>query len=124
MIRCNILKIDAKKNERNKSVSMKKNAQKAVRLAVKVIPRASKNQLVGWQNGELKVKLKAVPEKGKANQELIEFLADALGLSKSQIHLAAGATSQHKQLQFEGISQDQLDLLLQEKRLKIKPSPY
>lgn len=92
-----------------KESQVKKIAKEPVRLAVKVIPRASKNQLVGWINGELKVKLKSIPEKGRANKELIDFLAKVLDLSKSQIHLTSGQTSQHKELQFEGISQEHLD---------------
>ena len=47
-------------------------------ITVKVIPRAHKNALAGYENGILKVRLHAVPEKGKANEELIEFLARCL----------------------------------------------
>jgi uncharacterized protein (TIGR00251 family) len=86
----------------------KKVAPEGSQLLVKVVPGASKNEIVGWQNEELKVRIKAVPEKGKANQELISFLAESLNISKSQIHLKSGESSPHKKLFIEGISQEEL----------------
>lgn len=71
-------------------------------LAVKVTPNASKNQIVGWEGDVLKVRIKGVPEKGKVNEELVEFLADQLGVSKSQITIVAGHTSRQKRLKIEG----------------------
>ena len=45
-------------------------------LTVKVIPRSSKSEIAGTMaDGTLKIKLAAVPEKGKANEELRELLA-------------------------------------------------
>lgn len=82
------------------------------RLAVKVLPKASKNEITGWENGELKVRLRAVPEKGKANQALIAFMAEALDISPSAISLLRGETSRHKLLLIRG-----LEYLEVEKRL-------
>ncbi len=92
----------------------KKSSPAGSQLLVKVVPGASKNELVGWQNGELKVRIKAAPEKGKANQELISFLAESLNLSKSQIHLKSGETSPHKKLFIEGISEESLKKIKRE----------
>jgi uncharacterized protein (TIGR00251 family) len=80
----------------------------SITLHVKVIPKASANAIVGWENDALKVRLKAVPEKGKANAELISFLAKALGLSKSCFTLLSGETSRHKKLLIEGLSAEAL----------------
>lgn len=67
-------------------------------IVVKVIPKCSRNEIVGWENDELKVRLMAVPEKGAANSALIAFLANKCGVSKSQVRLLSGETSRHKRL--------------------------
>ncbi len=71
---------------------------------VKVVPRSSKTALAGTLGGMLKVKLAAAPEKGKANEALIEFLADTLGVKKSTFKITSGQTSPVKTIQIEGIS--------------------
>lgn len=71
---------------------------KLIVISVKVIPNAKRNEIVGWENEELKIRIKAVPEDGKANEELIRFLAKTLKISKSQIEIVRGHTSRHKQL--------------------------
>ncbi len=74
-------------------------------IQIKVTPNASKNQLIGYQEGVLRVRIRGVPEKGRVNEELIEFLADILGIAKSQIEILSGHTSRLKRLKIEGISQ-------------------
>ena len=65
---------------------------------VKVIPKASRSELVEWENDELKIRLAAVPEKGEANTELMRYLADVLGIGKSKVQLVQGETSRHKRI--------------------------
>ncbi len=68
-------------------------------LSVRVIPRSQRTQWAGEMgDGTLKVKLAAVPEKGKANEELIRFLAEELGLRRAQVEIVAGQTNPHKQV--------------------------
>lgn len=64
---------------------------------------ASKNEIVGWENGFLKIKIKAVAEKGKANLALIAFLAEMLHLPKSQIQIIKGHKSNKKTLLLSGL---------------------
>jgi uncharacterized protein len=90
---------------------MLKTCKEGVLLPVKVVPRASKNAISGWENGELKVRLNAVPEKGEANEELIACLAKTLKVPKSCISIHSGATSRHKKLLFKEISEDSLSRL-------------
>jgi uncharacterized protein (TIGR00251 family) len=52
----------------------------------------------------LKIKVSAAPEKGKANQCLLEFLAKQLGVKKNAVHLVSGQTNRVKRLQVSGIS--------------------
>ena len=71
-------------------------------LRVKVIPGASKTQCAGYrttaEGPALLVRVAAAPEKGKANDELIAWLSEALGLPRSSIELRVGAASRLKRL--------------------------
>lgn len=71
-------------------------------IVVKVTPNASQNQIVGWEGDTLKVRVRGVPEKGKVNEELIEFLAEEFGVPKSAIEIASGHTSRMKRLKIAG----------------------
>ncbi|MGA2914874.1 MAG: DUF167 domain-containing protein [Sedimentisphaerales bacterium] len=75
--------------------------QNAVFFSVKVIPASSRTGLAGVQNGIIRIKLSAAPEKGKANQALIEFLADLLGVKKKIITITSGLTTKVKQIAVE-----------------------
>ena len=68
----------------------------AVTFAVKVVPRARKNQIVGLEGDVLKIRLNAPPVDGKANDALITFLADLLQLRRAQIEIVTGHTARHK----------------------------
>ena len=77
-----------------------------VTLTVKVVPGSSKTALAGVLDGMLKVKVAAAPEKGKANECLIEFLAKSLGTKKNAIAIASGQTSPVKQVQISSVSKE------------------
>ncbi len=71
-------------------------------LRVKVIPKSSKTELAGiLPDGTWKVKVAAVPEKGKANRELIEFLAQKLGVAKTRIRIVSGETLALKRIRVD-----------------------
>ena len=68
-----------------------------VSLRVKVIPKSAKTEVAGTlSDGTIKVKLAAVPEKGKANAELCAFLAAEFGVARERVEVIAGATSPRK----------------------------
>lgn len=79
-----------------------------VRLEVKVQPRSSRNQIVGEQNGALKIKLTAPPVDGEANAALVEFLSACLQVPRKNINLIKGDTSRHKMVEIAGLSPTQL----------------
>lgn len=61
-------------------------------LRVKVIPKSAFSAIVGLlADGTLKVRIAAVPEKGKANEELVRFLAEDFGTTKDKIEILSGA---------------------------------
>lgn len=68
---------------------------------VKVIPNSQKNEILGWENSYLKVKINAQPEKDKANKCLIEFFSKTFSISKSNIWIISGKTSRIKRLFIE-----------------------
>jgi uncharacterized protein len=85
------------------------NKDKAVaRLSVKVTPNASCNEIVGFKQGILYLKIAAPPDKGKANKELVAFLADNLGIKKSALLIVKGQTSRHKTIVIEGMGGDEI----------------
>lgn len=80
-------------------------------FTVRVVTRAEATELVGVQeDGTLKVRLKA-PSAGDpaANQELVGFLAEQLGVAANQIEIVAGASMRDKLLSVEGISTADLE---------------
>lgn len=66
-------------------------------LAVKVQPRASKDELL-WQGEQLKLRITAPPVDGKANEHLIAFLAKLFRVPKSQVEILSGETGRDKRL--------------------------
>jgi uncharacterized protein (TIGR00251 family) len=79
-----------------------------IRLAVKVTPNTGRNEVTGFKEDVLQVRIAAPPEKGKANKELVDFLSDKLGVKKSSITITRGLTSRNKVLAIEGIRREQM----------------
>ena len=71
--------------------------KKGAALAIRVTPRASRNEIVEiMSDGTVRIRLTAPPVEGKANQALVEFLANVLGVSSSRIEIVAGITGRDK----------------------------
>lgn len=83
-------------------------------LSVKVIPKASKEQIVGKEGEELKIKVTAPPEKGEANRAVIRLLAKHLELPQREIVLIYGETSRHKRFCITGKSLEEIRERLEE----------
>lgn len=81
-------------------------------LSVKVLPKASRDQIVGWEGEELKIKVMAPPEKGEANRAVICLLAKFLKLPQRSIILINGESSRHKRFCICEISMEELEKLL------------
>lgn len=73
------------------------NGQKGSALAIRVTPRARKNEIVDILNdGTIKIRLTAPPVEGKANTALIKFLSMVLDVPRSKIEIVAGDTGRDK----------------------------
>ena len=78
------------------------------KITARVQPNASQNKVVGLKDEVWQVRIAAPPVKGKANQELISFLSSILGVSKSNLTIEKGITSQNKLVTIKGLGQDQV----------------
>ena len=91
-----------------------------MKLKVKISPNAKKNEIIGWFGDQLKIKISAVPEKGKANVELVNFLSEKLEIPKDFIEIIAGHTSSSKFLEIKGICLEDLENKLDLKKIQEK----
>lgn len=78
------------------------------RIVVRVQPNASQNEVIRFKDGVLFIRIAALPIKGKANQELIKFLSDILGVSRSHLTIEKGMTSKRKVIGVSGLTQRQV----------------
>ena len=75
--------------------------KKGAALAVRVTPRANQNEIIEiTSDGTVKIRLTAPPVDGKANEALIDFLAEILEVPRSKIDIVAGTTGRDKLVSF------------------------
>lgn len=85
-----------------------------VKLFVRLTPKSSVERIDGWDTDDkgrrfLKVRVRAAPIEGRANEALIAFLAKSLKLPKSRLSLVAGDTARLKQIEIEGLHEAELE---------------
>jgi uncharacterized protein (TIGR00251 family) len=85
-----------------------KETPRGITFAVKVQPRARKNAITGAIGDALKLALTAPPVDGKANQAVIDFLADFFDIPRSSVTITSGQTRRLKVVQISGILLEQL----------------
>ena len=73
-----------------------------ITLTLHIQPGAKKTEFAGLHGDALKIRLAAPPVDGKANEALIKFVAETLGLAKSAVNLKSGQTSRRKVLEVQG----------------------
>jgi len=86
--------------------------EEQTRLDIRVYPGAGKNEIKGFKDGVLDIRITAHPEKGKANEALIKYLSDILGIAKSSIQIRRGAASRRKSVVISGLDDKKLKELL------------
>ena len=72
-------------------------------LTIRVQPRASRNACVVEKNGHVRIALTAPPVDGAANEALLEFVADRLGLPKRRVLLVGGEKARDKTISIDGL---------------------
>jgi uncharacterized protein (TIGR00251 family) len=78
-----------------------------VRIRLRVQPRASRNEVAGEHGDALRVRLTAPPVDGAANEALVRFLAERLGVTRSAVRLVAGASGRSKVVEIDGVGEVQ-----------------
>jgi len=81
-------------------------------LAIYVQPGAKRNERAGLYGNALKIRLCAPPVDGKANEALLQCLADWLSLPQSALALKSGATSRRKVVRVEGMAAEEIRAVL------------
>jgi uncharacterized protein (TIGR00251 family) len=80
----------------------------ALTFSIRVVPRASKSEIVGEVEGSLKVRISAPPVDGAANEEVVKVLAKAFGVAKSKVSIVCGETSKSKRVRVVGATPERL----------------
>ncbi|MBT4126865.1 MAG: YggU family protein [Chloroflexi bacterium] len=81
----------------------------ASRITVRLQPRASRDEILGLNDDDaLRVRVKAPPIDGAANEALVKLLAKALGVRKGSVRLVSGATARNKIIEVEGLTAGEL----------------
>src|SRR5712671_2198828 len=82
--------------------------EEAVILAVRVQPRASKDEIAGVMGGALKIRLRAPAVEDRANEALCEFLAELLKTPKAAVRILSGHHSRSKRVEVRGVTRQQV----------------
>ena len=73
-------------------------------LKIWVQPRASRDEILGYRDELLRIRLQASPTEGEANRQLRKVLAEALGVSLSQVEIVHGHKSRRKQVRIRDVN--------------------
>lgn len=85
-----------------------KKTDDGVVFVVKLTPNASKNEIQGYCQDYVKIRVSAPPNENKANKKLLDFIRDWLSLSKSSVELVSGDKSRDKKILIKKIQYDEL----------------
>lgn len=88
--------------------------KQGVVLTVQVVPRSSRNEILGIHGDALRIRLKAPPVEGAANAALIVFLAETLGVHQRQVEILSGHASRRKSVLVSGLGKERVAQILEE----------
>ncbi len=80
---------------------------------VKVQPKASRDQVAGYRDGVLQLRVTAPSDKGRASAAVVALLADALGVAKSRVRIVRGQSSRDKVLTVESLTPEDVRVILE-----------
>jgi len=84
-----------------------------IRLRLRVSPRAGRAAVVGRYGDAWKVRVTAPPERGRANADVVDLIADAVGVLRPDVRLVAGASSRDKVVELSGITLEEAERRLE-----------
>ena len=77
-------------------------------ISVRVVPSSSRNKIVGWYGKQIKIKVQAPPEGGKANKAVLALICREFGFKRSEIEIVSGKKSVDKVVEVPAISEEEL----------------
>ncbi len=77
-------------------------------LNILAVPNAAKTQVAGRVGEAVKIRVRAVPEGGRANAALCEYLAESLGVGRRAVRLESGDTGRQKRIRIDGLTEDEV----------------
>lgn len=83
------------------------------RLTLKVVPRAARDEIIGWLDGALKIRVTAPPADGRANAAVEALLAETLGVKRAAVKIVAGHASSRKRAEIAGLEASEVARLLE-----------
>jgi uncharacterized protein (TIGR00251 family) len=86
--------------------------RRSVIFAVRVQPRASKDEIAGEMDGALKIRLRALAVEDRSNESLVEFIAGVLNTSKSAVRILSGERNRSKRIEVRGVTAEQVQRLM------------
>ncbi len=78
-----------------------------IEFSIRVVPRASKTEIVGILDGSVKIRVASPPVDGAANAELVKFLAKTFGVAKGNVEIVSGQASKAKRIRITGVTAEQ-----------------
>ena len=87
---------------------MPPNPSESCTIKVSVQPKSSRNQVDGFQDGALRVRVTAAPTEGQANAAVIAILAKTLGVSKSRLEIIRGYSSRDKVVSVDTLTEQEV----------------
>jgi uncharacterized protein (TIGR00251 family) len=99
-----------------------RDSSEGVTFAVRVMPRAKQNQILGVEGDFVKIRLAAPPIEGRANDALIEFLSETFDIRRSDVEIVRGAKLRRKVIRLRGMKSSQVAEDLREAQQQ-KPRP-
>jgi len=79
------------------------------RLRLRVSPGANRSAVIGRHGAGWKVRVAAAPERGRANDAVVELLSTALDVPRPRVRLVSGASVRDKIVELEGVTADEID---------------
>lgn len=79
-----------------------------MKLPIKVVPGSSREGIAGWLGDELKIRVRQVPEAGKANDAVRRLLSQMLATPLDNIRIVAGKSSPHKTIEIVGLAEGEV----------------
>jgi len=87
---------------------MPPNPGESCAIKVRVQPKSSRNQVDGFQDGALRIRVTAAPTEGQANAAVIAILAKTLGVSKSRLEIIRGHSSRDKVISVDALTEQEV----------------